>query len=166
LSWLDAITPADGESPGGEFGATLGAPGDVFGDGSEPLLVAENIGVTYLYTEVDDAFDSDEYVTRIDLTFPAAAQHSIGDLDGDGHVDLAVGGSSVEVRVWFGPIDAGVLLPESADAEIQDVVSVQHPVVGVGDANDDGADDLLIGDWLFGEYGLEGRAGLFYGGME
>ena len=67
-----------------------------------------------------------------------------GDVDGDGHDDLLVGGSRTAYLV-SGPVLGSVDL-SMADAELLGGLGLLDPVVsGAGDVDADGHDDLLVG---------------------
>jgi hypothetical protein len=119
----------------------------------------------FLYEDAVEEFTSDKYAVRIGSAMDWVDDvplHSVGDLDGDGSVDLAASGDGI-VAVWFGPVLPAVLLTESAEAIVTDVVSAQHAIAGGGGLDDGDSADLLVGDVAFGDADAFGRTGLFYG---
>ncbi len=87
--------------------------------------------------------------------FLGSAVANIGDFDGDGNDDMAIGAFNDRlggvhagaVYIWFGPIPEGDLTPDSADFIAVGGIGDQagYSVAGVGDVDQDGRDDLLIG---------------------
>jgi hypothetical protein len=81
------------------------------------------------------------------------ATAAVGDLDGDGQLDLAVGDDDAQtggaVHVFFGPIAPGVFGPADADATF--LPTPDNTILGASlaiadDLTGDGVSDLVVGD--------------------
>ncbi len=75
-----------------------------------------------------------------------------GDLDGDGHLDIALGAMQPsgdgpgQVHLYYGPLAGSYDAPDSDALFVGEAVGdgAALPLI-LGDTNDDGLDDLLIG---------------------
>jgi len=168
------------------FSRTVAAAGDVNGDGYKdlfvstldygntgfahlfygsvhgPPLTAENADVVFTTSATDDNFSS----------FLAGA----GDVNGDGYDDLLVGAEWADVGgdpAGHAYLLYGGSFPSDVNADNADVVlsGTAHSdyfgdhVAGVGDVNNDGYDDFVVGAANATDAGTSrGRAYLFYGG--
>lgn len=177
VRWITKF-PA-GELDLGQAEATWTAPagkgeafavGDLDGDADEDFAFAwtgEDGPVVYLVTDTDGGDLADAWAT---LTLPAAKKApefvpacarpaemcatvalAVGDLDGDGAADLAVGWDS-EVRVFRGPFPAGEIPLDAATHWLRghsDADQFGHALL-IGDVTLDGTPDLVVGapdDW-------------------
>jgi hypothetical protein len=148
----DAATTYEGQSSDAGVGAGL-ASADFDDDGIADLLIGapyEGAGALYGVsgTETDDG-RLDHADLRIysdtDPVFGASVA-ALGDVDGDGHDDFAVGAGSI--CVFYGPIYGGFLASD-ADAWIVGydgpLAPSQGAIATAGDADGEGRDDVLVG---------------------
>lgn len=146
----------DGEGAGDGFGTSVAGPGDVDGDGVPDVLVgayrhsgvAPLAGRAYVFSGatflplhvIDGAAENDEFGVGV---------AAVGDVDGDGHPDFAVGAhhsaevaqQSGSVRVYSG--FTGALLYLFTGDEHHD--DLGHVLSGAGDVNADGVPDIIGG---------------------
>jgi len=158
-----------GLEDGDLLGATILSAGDVDGDGRPDLLISaegsgEGAGAAYLFltppTEAEDASLADTtFMGATDSDALGAVMTVAGDLDGDGTIDLAMGApahtSDETLRSHAGRIYIfsshlrGVVEAEAdAEALIDGEATDDEAgtsITTLGDVNDDGNDDLLIG---------------------
>jgi len=153
LALDDAATIYEGESSGAGVGAGL-ASVDFDDDDTPDLLVGapyEGAGAVYGVSGAD--FDDgrlDHALLQIhsdtDPVFGASVA-ALGDLDGDGVDDFAVGAGSI--CVFYGPIYGDGFLASDADAWIVGYDAPLAPSQGAlssaGDADGEGRDDVLVG---------------------
>lgn len=149
-------------------GAFLGSLGDTNGDGQPDVLVGGPqsgpggagrnwvIGADlWSATTLDDAALAT--IVGSNYQHMGEAVAGVGDMDGDGYGDLAVGSSATGNQyVYTGPVTGALGLD---DAQLTlfgptcGVCSLGYEVAGPGDLNGDGRDDLMAGGSTSGEAG-------------
>jgi hypothetical protein len=164
-----------GSQPDDFYGWGVANVGDVNGDGHDDFAVSaaaasNGRGRVYLY------FGGPEADTTADMIFngpgfccsglgPAAGA---GDVNGDGHADLIVGAGGYNtsdslVRVYYG----GPALDTIPDITLLGTANGQTAfglsVAGVGDLNQDGFDDVVVGAPEGGLPARGGHAYVYYG---
>ena len=194
LLGIRSVTTADATLLGGGYGDWFGwsvaAAGDVNGDGLADVVVGApgvpsadgpDSGAAYLYlgplTGIRTAAGATATFRATRGNDRAGGSVSAGDLDGDGHSDLVIGGWGADedfqdagaVWVFYGPVDGNHPL-DSADAIIsgeKDGDNAGIAVAVVGDVNSDDRADLLVGAVNDDSGGpASGAAWLLYGPLE
>src|SRR5215471_17432016 len=176
---------AYGKAAGDYFGAYLGAAGDVNHDGYADVLVTdqtprasdhEEVRSVFLYLGSPGGLRA-EPANRIMGWQPHASfglATGIGDVNGDGYGDIAIGASNYSHRF---PYEGAVFVyyggPNGVSARPDWVVYggardawLGNLMTRTGDVNHDGYDDLLVGapGWKGEHTANVGRALLFLGG--
>ena len=144
-----------GQQPGEEFGNDVAGIGDLDGDGHDDVLVGayrhDGVGANSGRARVFSGADGSELMvldgTGVDDEFGIGVG-SVGDLDGDGLADVAVGAhhdddngfNSGSVRVVSA---TGALLHLFLGDEAND--DLGHVLAGLGDINGDDVPDLVVG---------------------
>ncbi|MCK6527553.1 hypothetical protein L6R50_08305, partial [Myxococcota bacterium] len=167
LALSEATAILVGETASDAAGQAVAAAGDVDGDGFDDVLIGAPAsdpgglasGAAYLVrgpiSGVRSLADSDaRLVGEYAGDYAGGSVSGAGDVNGDGYADVLVaapyapGGSLVgAVYLLYGPV-AGEVDLEDADAKLAgeatfDVAGAS--VAGVGDVNEDGQDDILVG---------------------
>jgi hypothetical protein len=153
------LTTAVGEADGDAFGSAVGGVGDVDRDGWGDLVVgataAGGTGRVYVVSGATGARLS-AWEGPMEGSLFGSGLAPIGDLDGDGTPEVAVGAAGAEnggeVDVYDPTTGARVLGPLVGD---ENSVSIgQFFVGGLGDVDGDGVPDVYGGD-----FAGEGRSG-------
>jgi hypothetical protein len=148
-----------GEQANGYFGFAVAVAGDVDGDGCDDLLVgayenddaAPHAGRAYLYRGDPALVATAQPVLVIDgpgeWSALGSAVAGVGDLDGDGFDDFAVGvpgmgGATAPGQVWvyFG----GPEIDRVPDLVLEGARSFGQELTGGRDATGDGYDDIVV----------------------
>ncbi|MEM9190278.1 MAG: FG-GAP-like repeat-containing protein [Myxococcota bacterium] len=146
---IDAV-----DGPGGLFGGSVTAAGDVDGDGLGDLLVgAIGEGVTpgrlHLYRGTARGLSNGPALSVVGAGRFASAVAGGFDLNGDGFSDVAVGAFAAganagEVHLFFGS-NMGLVEPSTVIASPASDGQFGFSVASAGDVNGDGFSDLVVG---------------------
>jgi len=159
-----AEAQVDGLASADSVGSSAAVAGDLDGDGVVDWLVGapgedtmgSAAGAVYVLTGSASTLDGVPTVLGMNLDFEAGDHVGwVGDLDGDGRDDLAVGATGAttdstqggSVFVFF-EVPDGTTNTWYADANLHAVdhnVQVGSAYTGVGDLDGDGMDDIAIG---------------------
>lgn len=145
----------DGSIAEGRFGTSVAGAGDVDGDGVPDLAVGAPGHIlvphpsAFIYSgATGNLIHQFTYGTGADDQFGVSVAGA-GDVDGDGHGDLIVGGPQADLP---GQLDAGVALVYSGATgnalyTFQGTAGIQlgWSVAGAGDVDADGSPDLVVG---------------------
>lgn len=123
---------------------------DIEGDGTEEL-----VGQVYDDAARNDALtDSQDFYLVGDATDTYLGPRSLGDVDGDGIRDIALGGASSttgpsrsEIAILRGPLESGVTSDQISGVIRKQCISSRgydDLIAEPGDADGDGRDDLLL----------------------
>jgi cysteine-rich repeat protein len=174
---IDSMTSSDA------FGLSSLAIGDLNGDGVPDLAVGARggNGTVYVFDNIETTCGPSCYATsKANTTITGDTSSSwfgqtlaIGDLNGDGHNDLAVGGSFYSTNtgkvfvydgVGSGNFACGASCKSTTDASaiIAGEASNNYfaQTLAIGDLNDDGKQDLAVGAYNYTSN--KGRAYIFY----
>lgn len=144
--------------PGSQFGGALSSAGDQNGDGAEDLyvgasMVSSNRGAVYVQSGADGTVLR-TIASDIGFSSFATALATIGDIDGDGLPDVAVG--AYGYRSTAGPVGR-VTTYRSSDGAVGaqlfgggTVIRLGYTLAPVPDANGDGIADLMVGSFSGG----------------
>jgi len=140
------------------FGSGLAGIGDVDGDGHADLLVGSPsedsssgtpmTGRAFIYSGKDGSILRSHDGTQSSDRFGIRCA-ALGDLDGDGMADYAIGSSPgptfLDGSVYVHSGASGALLTQLTSSADQELVSLGAPIADVGDVDQDGIADLLVG---------------------
>jgi hypothetical protein len=125
------------------------AIGDLDGDGKPDLAVTNNGSATvsvYRNTSSSGLIAAGSFAAKVDFTTGSSPRSvAIGDLDGDGKPDLAVGNySSATVSVFLNTSTSGLIDTGSFAAKVDFTTGTRPNSVAIGDLDGDGKPDLAV----------------------
>jgi len=135
------------------FGYSIVGIGDQNGDGYDDILVGDNIDTTvFLYYGGIIMDNVPDLLIKSGHNFGRIVSN-IGDINSDGKIDYAIAGA-YNINIYFGGI-----LDTFPVFKIDNLY--YGKVVGLGDVNGDGYDDVLISDYTWNNY--QGKVWLYFG---
>lgn len=164
--WFDQV-----EGQGYFFGLGATSAGDVNHDGLQDLWMGygkETVGIWLARSDgtfadaPDQTFEVGELTTALVHTFAG-----VGDINGDGHDDVAVGLPGIDVEWGEDHLAGAVWVFHGNDEGLSEPIRLARPsgvssfgasVAGGGDVNGDGLDDVLVGTLTDGAYVFLGVA--------
>lgn len=173
-----------GLTPGDAFGGSVSGVGDVNGDGHADVIVgttAASPGYANVYSGANGSVLHAFVGTAADGLFGTSVC-SVGDVNGDGHIDFGVGASNDGHDVWnpgvppfepphwttdhvgvvvvFSGLDGHVLYEVFGRSEHD---GFGYSIDGTGDVDGDGNDDFVVGTASLESIGSPGYARLVSG---
>lgn len=155
----------DGEEKYNLFGTSVSSAGDIDGDGYDDVLVGANeysssteskVGKAYLYYGSATGLETTPGWTGTGTQqneYFGFSVAGVGDLDGDGFDDFAVGAyghdsEEGKLNVYYGPVDSDAKPTWTVESN-QGYERFGYNVKGIGDVDGDGLDDLIVSAPLY-----------------
>jgi len=174
VSGIVALSSAAATLTGGEdseLGGELAA-GDTNGDGYDDVVASGDGDREYVFLgPVSGTHSVAEADAVLRIAYGAGGSLATGDVDGDDVGDVVIGAPGDEdldrrsiIYLAYGPFSGEMELSDTGARFIGNMTDLAGRSVAVGDVNDDGLDDVLIGapgDDVGGK--AAGAAYLFYG---
>lgn len=172
---LDSLDATEIRGSSNEFAIVRGT-GDLTGDDQDDVLIAatensDSAGAIYV---VSGPVNTDVNLSNAQAVLRGAGDGweigdalAVGELTGDGVLDLVVGGvggGGFPDRTWVvsGPLSGDLTLGNVATIDRDEVLNLT-----VGDVNQDGIDDLLVGNYTIPVNGISsGQIHLIYGPIQ
>lgn len=152
------------------IGQTINAAGDVNGDGYDDVVVGSS-NKAFIYYGENDGLNEDP-AWSISLNRVAMSISGAGDVNGDGYDDIIVsdhyGSDGIQregrAYVFHGSATAPSKVPDWSFASGIPSAFAGKPVLGAGDLNGDGFDDVAIAAYQAATTQVDaGRVYIFYG---
>ncbi len=164
-----------GEAANEHFGSLVSGAGDLNNDGYNDFIITSSIEpYTESYGYINVYFGRDVLNTEPDLKIIGESENYnfgesvalAGDVNSDGFSDLIVGRfQPAAVKIYLGG-KAMDTIPDIVFQGNESSISFGNNVSSAGDFNNDGFDDILIGEYLNSANGTQsGRTYLYYGGI-
>jgi hypothetical protein len=170
---IDDIT-YKGEGSGNYYGREMSVIGDINSDGYDDFIVGAtgydgSSGAAYLYLGSDSP-DKEFKVTGGIYHNLGYGVSGLGDINGDGYDDFVVGTNKNKAYIYLG----GVTPDNIADLELEGLTTGEHfgkRCSGIGDINNDGFDDFIVGAENFGtgtnsNEKFFGKVYIYFGGTD